>query len=308
MAPLPLVTALFLLAFFASKPSLASNDEEAPPGGKKVIDGWAKRDPAVRSLRFMWVKTTEIDMHIPRRRDKRPVPPKPLPLESKEILTIKGDRMRFETVGPAYNERDNAYVNQQYVSTNNGALSKSFYDLSGGNPWRPGFIMTRADNQDCDNYHLRPMMLFCLPLSPKYSRFGNTGGWKLGGTAREIRGRRCRALINGNETYWFDPSRGNAVLLYELATESVVLFRQEIFYKDDPKYGSIPSRWTTRAYAGNNAVVESSSVSVLHYEINKDYDDKIFDVTFPPGTEVRDDPAKRFYRLEKDGTKQDIVR
>jgi hypothetical protein len=100
-----------------------------------------------------------------------------MPLESKEIRTIKGDRMRFETVGPGYNERDNAYVKQEYISNYDGNTSKCFYDLSGGTPWRAGFITKRGENQDCDNYHLRPMMLFCLPLSPKYSPFKDAAEW-----------------------------------------------------------------------------------------------------------------------------------
>ena len=146
----------------------------------------------------------------------------------------------------------------------------------------------------------------------KYSRFKDADQWKLDSATKVIQGRQCRALSKigpqGKESYWFDPSRRKAVLLYEFAAKDVVPFRQEIFYSEDPKYGLIPSRWTTERYMGHNVLIESTLVTVMHYEINKEYRDKSFDMTFPPGTEVRDDRENRFYRLGEDGSKQDIVR
>ena len=131
--------------------------------------------------------------------------------------------------------------------------------------------------------------------------------WKVGNTSKVIQGRICRALTrvgpDGKESYWFDPSRGDVVLLYEIAANGVVVLRQEIFYGTDLKYGLIPSRWTTFAYA----LREFSFVTVQNYEINKEWDDNVFDITFPPGTEVRDDLKNRIYRLEKDGTERDVV-
>lgn len=305
LSPAPV---LIFLAFFASTLPLGSKATDAPPDGKKVIDRWAKRDPAIHSLRFRWVKVTTTDRPEPPRRDKKPLPPPPTPLESKEVLIIKGDRMRFETAGPAYNERSNDYVNQNYVSNFDGVTSKVFYDLSGSAPWRVGFVTKRAENQDCDNYHLRPMMLFCLPLSPRYSPFKGAAECRLADAEREIQGRRCRALIKGGESYWFDPSRDDAVLLYEVTVGGRVVIRQEIFYKDDPKYGPIPSRWVTKVFGSNNVVRESSSVTVMSYEINEEFKETIFDIEFPDKIEVRDDVEHRFYRLEGDGRKVEIVR
>jgi hypothetical protein len=307
VTPSPSVTALFLLSCFAPSLPLASKDGDAPPAAKEVIDGWVKREPAIRSLRFRWVEVTTTDTSVLRRRNRtRPLPQK-MTLESKATLTIDGDRMRFERVGPGYNERHGGYVNQIYISTYNVKASKAFYDMA-GTPWRAGFVLTREDNQDCDNYNLRPMMLFCMPLSPKYRRLGDAGGWKLDSTTREIQGHPCRALIKGDESYWFDPSRGNAILLYEYAERGVALLRQEIFYSEDAKYGLIPSRWTSERYAGKNILIESTRATARQYEINKNYSDEVFDIAFPPGTEVSDDREKRFYRLEADWTKQDIVR
>jgi hypothetical protein len=289
MAPLSLAPALIFLVFFASPPPFGSKAKDTPPDGKKIIDEWAKREPAIQSVRFRWVKVTTGDLPLKPRRDKKPLPPPATPLESKEVLIIKGDRMRFQTAGPAYNERSNAYVNQEYVSNFDGATSKVFYDLSGSAPWRVGFITKRAENQDCDNYHLRPMMLFCLRLSPRYSPFKGAAKCKLGDTEREIQGRRCRAIIKGDESYWFDPPKNNAVILYEGTAGGGVVLRQEIFYKDDPKYGPIPSRWVTKVFGRNDVVKESSSVTVMSYEINKQLSDNLFDMTFPAGTDVREE-------------------
>ena len=216
--------------------------------------------------------------------------------------------MRFWRDGPAYNEHSNAYVNGIYTSTFDGHTSKAFYDLSGETPWRVGFVLKRDENQDCDNYHLRPMMLFCMPISLKYSLFRVEANWKMANTTREIQGKPCRAIVNGGQAYWFDPSRGNAVLLYESSAQGVVLLRQEIFYRDDPKYGPIPRRWTSVAYRRDGVVSKANSVTVMSYEMNGEYYEENFDITFPAETEVRDDRVNRFYRLEKDGTKHDIVR
>ena len=91
--------ALIFLAIFTFNFPLGSEANDAPPDVKKVTDQWGKRVPAIHSLRFRWVKVTTTDMHEPPRRDKKPVPPPPTSMESKEILIIKGDRMRFETAG-----------------------------------------------------------------------------------------------------------------------------------------------------------------------------------------------------------------
>jgi hypothetical protein len=184
MAPLSLAPALIFLVFFASPPPFGSKAKDTPPDGKKIIDEWAEREPAIQSVRFRWVKVKTGDLPLKPRWDKKPLPPPATPLESKEVLIIKGDRMRFQTAGPAYNERSNAYVNQEYVSNFDGATSKVFYDLSGSAPWRVGFITKRAENQDCDNYHLRPIMLFCLRLSPRYSPFKGAGECRLGDTEK----------------------------------------------------------------------------------------------------------------------------
>jgi hypothetical protein len=308
-SPSPASAQIFL-AFFASTLTLGGNGEDAPPDVKKVIDQWAKREPAIQSLRFRWVKVTTGDLPLPRRGDMKPLPlpPPPTPLESKEVLIIKGDRMRFETAGPAYNARSNAYGHQKYVSTFDRATNKVLFDLSGSPPWRVGFITIKAENQECRNYYLRPMMLFCQPLSPRYSPFKGPAKRRLSDTTREIQGRWCRAIIEGEASYWFDLSGENAVLLYEITQSGRVVFHQEFFYKDDPKYGPIPSRWVTKVFGRDDAVRESSSVTVMSYEINKEFSDDIFDITFPAGTEVMDDTMHLFYRLDDDGRKVEIVR
>lgn len=309
VCPSPTSAQIFL-AFFASTVPLGSNAEDASPDVKKVIDQWAKREPVIQSLRFRWVKVTTGDLPLPRHRDMKPLPlpPPPKPLESKEVLIIKGDRMSFETAGPAYNARSNAYANQQYVSTFDGATNKVLYDISDSPPWRVGFITRRTENQDCRNYHLRPIMLFCQRLSPRYSPFKGPAKRRLSDTTREIQGRRCRAIIEGEASYWFDLSGENAVLLYEITQSGRVVFRQDFFYKDDPNYGPIPSRWVTKVFGKDDAVRESSSVTVMSYEINKEFSDDIFEITFPAGTEVRDDTMHLFYRLDDDGRKVEIVR
>jgi hypothetical protein len=63
----------------------------------------------------------------------------------------------------------------------------------------------------------------------------------------------------------------------------------------------------TKVFGRDAAVKESSSITVMSYEINKEFSDDIFDITFPAGTEVMDDTMRLFYRLDDEGRTVEIV-
>lgn len=164
-------------------------------GSRDIFDKWAKREKMLNTLRFEWDNQVALKPGSQRASGKKQVPANELSFDSMESLTLKGDWMTFKTRGLGYNERDNDFVKRYYISTYDGTTSKAFYDL-GGTGWRAGFITKRKNNQDCDNYHMRPMKLFARPISQKFTLFTKPDEWTYGSEVRVIQGTKCLVLPN----------------------------------------------------------------------------------------------------------------
>jgi hypothetical protein len=112
------------------------------------------------------------------------------------------------------------------------------------------------------------------------------------------------------ESLWVSPGRDDVVVHWrvERVIAPILLMEGAIRYKKDPKFGWVPSEWTSEIPVIHN--LEESRVT--DYAINEKIDPSVFSHEFPPGTPVQDARGRdkpeglRHYVVERDGSKRAI--
>jgi hypothetical protein len=108
------------------------------------------------------------------------------------------------------------------------------------------------------------------------------------------------------ESLWVSPVRDDVVAHWTV--EGLILHREgAIRYKKDPKFGWVPSEWTSEAKDFHQ------ECRVISYAINEKIDPSVFSQQFPPGTAVQDQRGMntpdgiRNYVVEPDGSQRAIT-
>ncbi len=110
------------------------------------------------------------------------------------------------------------------------------------------------------------------------------------------------------ESLWVSPVRDDVVVHWTAEAETF-LMKGTIRYNKDPKFGWVPSEWTSEI------LHNLEECRVTDYSINEKIDPSVFSHQFPPGTPVQDQrglgkPGKpdglRHYIVEQDGSERAI--
>jgi hypothetical protein len=146
---------------------------------------------------------------------------------------------------------------------------------------------------DARNVDLTPLMLTLRPLLPTF-------GWSA---------ERCRVVSENSivdnvhcikiqmeetrrsEACWVDPSRDDAIILWERRTPFAPAISISIEYQRDKDYGWVPSRWKRRLAGNTSTAAGNFEASVTRYTINEQFPSDTFGRVYPPGTRVFDATA-----------------
>jgi hypothetical protein len=153
----------------------------------------------------------------------------------------------------------------------------------------------------------------------------DVGKWTLRPQLESINGSNCYVLDSPKgQSIWVDPELGFAMRMrqirYVLQDVPVNQWPMDICYRysefkkcDDetwlPMQISIDNYVSTRAPANMWNKLEYSKVlrAVTPPNVNSNVSDKLFSLSYPPGTEIRDSVSHRYYRIGKQHEELDIV-
>jgi hypothetical protein len=94
---------------------------------------------------------------------------------------------------------------------------------------------------------------------------------------------------------WVDPHRDFALLRYETTDNGKLMFQVSIGYQRDPQGEWVPSGWDIVTQNLDGGLQMSTQSKVVEYALNPAVPADRFDITFPPGTDMRDFAKGRDY-------------
>jgi hypothetical protein len=254
----------------AGRPQL---DRSKPvPAKADVIAAWRQRQDAIRTFQFAW---TEEQSHpagwLPnprnpeRERSAVPALRTDRRYSVAKTLAVDAGMMRY-TFQLDRNER-----HYSYVSVFDGERGETRLTSLTGSP--PAAVHRTGTNVDAQNLDTRPILLAFRPLD------------SLMGHARLDRAvtNEARTFYRGRSTFLLeerhDPSGWKTVLWIEperdfLVSRFAILFEQQwmvdmdVDYKQDPRWGWIPSGWRVTEMLGDGTRRLISTATVSSYSIN----------------------------------------
>lgn len=178
-----------------------------------------------------------------------------------------------------------------------------------------GFINSRQTMEWGENYNIEPPLFAFRPLAAGISWF-SLAEWDLVSDADELNGRRCVHLARRSgerwppEHLWLDPQREYLPVRHDWLLETGELFgRLDTEYAAHEVAGWAPQSWRyIRAGQWDNSgqwqqkVTEGFTSTVTELQLNVDIPDSRFDITFPPGTRIRNEKTGGTSIVREDGT------
>ena len=241
-------------------------------------------------------------------------PPETVTNPITRVVFFSKDFLRYSYEGPTWNQRDQNFVPQSYITVNNADESKSFFgNAYGKHPL--GFLHDKKDNMDAANLRAQPVLRHFRPFHSSMGRM-SPSNFVLRGLGGEVDGYRCVIVDQKSsgfkESFWMDSDRNFIVLRIQNDFNGRALQQVDISYSSDKDHGWIPSAWRgflRYSYDGGKTMElkESFEAKVTDYKINFPYRPEDFVFTFPVGTLVEDQRTKKGYIVRDNNQKRMIT-
>ena len=262
------------------------------PTKSEIIRAWQRRQDAIRSFDFTW---TESQNHAkgwlpnPRYPQREWLAIAGLWKDRNysvtKTLTVDGRMMRytFDLDRPA--EADGVDVKSPrgdtlglgvhrhytYVSLFDGQRGETRLTSALGSP--PGTIVRNTANIDAQNLDTRPILLTFRPLDAQMGHLLIDRA--ITNLARTFyRGRSIFLLEERHDPsgwktiLWIDPERDFTVVRFMLAEEQRKIVDMDIDYRQDQRWGWIPSGWRLNEMLADGSMRLVSTATVSSYTIN----------------------------------------
>jgi hypothetical protein len=133
------------------------------------------------------------------------------------------------------------------------------------------------------------------------------------GTSLPIDGSRCDEYVitsapNDVDSFWLDPGKDYLVRRHQRRSPKRLLYQTDIKYRKDDELGWLPASWAFTQFSSSNAVSVSMDITVLDLRINDRQPQDQFLITFPPGSSVEDERARKKYIVQDDGNMREESR
>ena len=283
-----LVGLLALAAF--GRPSATAAE---PTTLEKVLAVWREREEATKSL---WVVIDE--QYFSRAHfdlEGRPIGGRGE--KHNRLIAIDGIAFRHERNGELWPPGPDTPAYQTQISAFNGQLQKdlSYIGRDGRRSLDYGHIRHRDRHTDLGNGYLSPILMHYRPLSPKFIVFDLD---KLAVVSEDerVNGIKCIVLEEKDEfrvnRRWVAPERDMGVVRFRSHFRGRLAAEADVTFKHDARLGWYPASWSAATYI-RDSVHSSGTQTVEKIELNLDLPASVFDVEFPPGTEVYDHTTRR---------------
>jgi len=314
-----LLTALLLPGVLLCGANKGNCSPPGPPATvESVIQAWERRQSAVRSFQFSWEATQWWDRgRVPGAVSGATSAKEALPdaMSYKTRTTFAMDaqgRTRHEAHAMSWNSEVNRLVPTTSIEVCDGRIRRRFSPEGPTNRFEGvGEIPCGLIDQDVASVgqlvYLLPIRLVFRPFD---QRIGNIDRRKLVVTGRHgvADGCTCLVIEQGDQTFWVDPNRSFIPLRNFRSNRGVAVRQVDIHYSEDKEWGWIPTAWTIMLLNPKDGKLTGSTVGkVTDYKINPPLPEGTFEITFPPGTWVRDLVKNENYILREGAARRPVL-
>jgi hypothetical protein len=298
-----------------------SADGQQAAGNAAAVAAARARQKAVKTADIKFQRTEVIsrggvsEIHqrgvVPGKKKMPVMPEKETTIKSVNRLVIDGIMIRYENHHSMWHVGRNAVMSNHAITVFNGGLGKGFFPDGIGMDGKPfGIITEKKQHMDIKSYVLMPITTAFRWLDRKIAS-PSIADFKPSGVTVPIRGAPCQEFVMRPSqdriySYWVDPKKDYVVRRIRNLLKGRLVNQVDIDHRRDDVCGWVPASWVYNQYSLSGALLISTKVDVLSMRLNKPQAAELFDVRFPPGTQVNDHRTSKEYRVQPNGTMREV--
>jgi hypothetical protein len=232
-------------------------------------------------------------------------------VESVNRLVLDGLKVRYEENHPIVRRHNATLVERHSIHVFNGSLVKILFPkgLSGEADHPAGHIIAEPHLGGAKFQALVPLTMAVRGFHPLH-RPSPFNGMKPSGGSLMIDGGQCEEWVikypeGSGVSFWLNPEQDYVVRRIRSQSKNQLTDQTEIHYRRET-VGWVPDSWVQTAYAPDGSVRVTTRMDILDLRLNDPQPDELFDVSFPPGTEVHDNRENKHYLVEPDGSLREV--
>jgi hypothetical protein len=280
-----------------------------------VLRATRERQERVHSLHFRWKMLTTYGkgsqtLPPPFNPTGELTPPHDVTYESASELWLDGEKMRYLQDLYQWSKEKQTMLPWPMVGVNDGKTTKELQERGREDKNFPlGWV--RAEKRYWMTMSVEGYPLFMtFRACEQRLAVNDISQMVLTGRQAPIDGHLCCELQlkhPGTSTLdhlWVDPSRDFVITRYLQTDNGKFISQTDVRFVEDPEAGWVPSAWDVVARFPDGKLQLSEEAQVLEHQINPALDADLFDIDFPRGTVVNDEPAKKLYIIKPDGSQR----
>jgi hypothetical protein len=242
---------------------------------------------------------------------KGPIPEKEMTVESINRLVLDGVKVRYEENHPSVRQYHAVLVERHSIHVFDGSLVKNLWPrgLSGEADHPLGQINADPHLSGLKFHVMDPFTIAVRSFHPLH-RPSPFNGMKPSGESLMIDGAPCEEWVHtdseGNSvTFWLNPAQDYVVRRIGHQSKHTLTDQTEIHYRRE-SVAWIPDSWVRTEYRSDGSVRVTTKVDVLEVRLNDPQPGELFDVAFPPGTDISDNRDNKYFQVQPDGSFSEV--
>jgi hypothetical protein len=269
-----------------------------------ILDAWSARRSRIKTAKIKWIETrTDIKGSYPSFGPTQSViPPADHTFDGNCEAFVSDVRSHFSYDGKAWGLRAGKYQAYSRTVAFDGLENRSFNPTSETVNYPRGSILAGKQSYEVTTPHFRPIVWWLRPLECAMSHM----------SPEDLEYRGKRGIVSGVECHimrfakpgadswelWIDPTKDFNIV--RARRENGEEQFEWVFRLDAATSEWLPTSWTfTRSQAGS--VQRHLSCKTTQCALNPPIDDKVFTITFPEGTWVKDAKTAKEYIVRAAG-------
>lgn len=263
---------------------------------QQIGNKWKSRENKFRSGRLIWnVHHTFVRGSISLNDPQLPVlPPEDLSFEAPLSLLFDGDKTKYSAKWKLWRNKENDLVDYEIIRGFDGERSLEYVPTPEARGYPAGVIRSPKTVTPYLFDQVLPLTLTIRPFMLERRGF-QIGNSTILNTKAIVDDDVCYIIQNRPEStnektvaVWVNPTKDFAIVGYAEMLKNVVLFKIDIDYSNNPKFGWIPKQWRINKLNRDGSVRETSRGTVADLVYNLDFPASEFQISFPSGTLVED--------------------
>ncbi len=263
---------------------------------EQIGNKWKLREKNFRSGRLIWnVRHTFVRGSISLNDPQLPVlPPHDLSFEAPLSLIFDGDKSKYSAKWKLWRNKEKDLVDYEIIRSFDGERSLEYVPTPEARGYPAGVIRSPKTMIPYLFDQVLPLTLTIRPFMLEKRGF-QIGKSTILKTKAIVDDDICYIIQNRPEStnaktvaVWVNPTKDFAIVGYAEMLKNVVLFKIDIDYSNNAKFGWVPMTWRINKLNRDGSVRETSRGAAADFVYNVDFLDSEFQISFPSGTWVED--------------------